>query len=163
MIAVANASVLIGLSAIDRLALLQARFPDGIVIPDAVWREVVEAGGSRPGAHAVRVAPWIRRQAAGNLAWVRLLRTELDEGEAETIVLASELGAGVVLLDERDARRLAERIGLRVLGTVGILVWARRVGQIASLRVELDALTGRGRFWLSQVLRDRALREVGES
>jgi hypothetical protein len=111
MIAVANASVLIGLSAIDRLALLQARFPDGIVIPDAVWREVVEAGGSRPGAHAVRVAPWIRRQTAGNLAWVRLLRTELDEGEAETIVLASEVGAGVVLLDERDARRLASGSG----------------------------------------------------
>jgi len=147
MIAVANASVLIGLSAIDRLALLLARFP----------------GGSRPGAHAVRGAPWIRRQAAGNPGWVRLLRTELDEGEAETIVLASELSAGVVLLDERDARRLAERIGLRVLGTVGILVWARRVGQIASLRVELDALAGRGRFRLSQVLRDRALREVGEA
>ncbi len=49
MIAVANASVLIGLSAIDRLALLQAQFPSGIVIPDAVWREVVEAGGDRPG------------------------------------------------------------------------------------------------------------------
>ena len=78
-------------------------------------------------------------------------------------MLASELSAGVVLLDERDARRLAERIGLRVLGTVGVLVWARRVGQIASLRVELDALAGRGRFRLSQVLRDRALREVGEA
>ena len=163
MIAVANASVLIGLSAIDRLALLQVRFPDGIVIPDAVWQEVVEAGGSRPGAQAVRAAAWIHRQAAGNRAWIRLLRTELDEGEAEAIVLASERNADVVLLDERDARRLAERIGLRVLGTVGILVWARRVGQIASLRAELDALEGRGRFRLSKTLRERAPREAGEA
>jgi predicted nucleic acid-binding protein len=163
MIVVANASALIGLSAIDRLDLLQARFPNGILIPDAVWHEVVEAGEGRPGAQAVRAAGWIRRQVVGNRAWVRLLRTELDEGEAEAIVLASELGAGMVLLDERDARRLAERVGLRVLGTVGILVWARRVGRIESLRAELDALEGRGRFRLSRTLRERALREVGEA
>jgi len=98
-----------------------------------------------------------------NPAWVRLLRAELDEGEAEAIVLAYEMGAGVVLLDERDARRTAERMGLRVLGTVGILVWAKRTGRVESLRADLDALVGRGRFRLSQALRDRALREAGEA
>jgi predicted nucleic acid-binding protein len=87
----------------------------------------------------------------------------LDEGEAEAIALASELGARVVLLDERDARRMAERIGLRVLGTVGVLVWAKRAGHIASLSAELDALEGRGRFRLSKALRERVLREVDET
>lgn len=101
--------------------------------------------------------------ASGNPAWTRLLRTDLDGGEAESIVLASELGAGLVLLDERDARRLAERVGLRVLGTVRILVWARRVGRIESLRADLDALEGRGRFRLSKALRERVLGEVGEA
>ena len=163
MIVVANASVLIGLSAIERLSLLQARFPDGIGVPEAVWREVVEGGGDRPGAHAVHTAGWIHRRPVQNSAWVRLLRAELDEGEAEAIVLAYEMGAGVVLLDERDARRTAERMGLRVLGTVGILVWAKRTGRVESLRTDLDALVGRGRFRLSQALRDRALREAGEA
>ena len=47
---VSNASVLIGLSSIDRLELLYERFPAGILIPPTVWTEVVEQGQGRPGA-----------------------------------------------------------------------------------------------------------------
>ena len=53
MTVVANASVLISLSSIGRLTLLHERFPGGVLIPPAVWREVVEQGGERPGAREV--------------------------------------------------------------------------------------------------------------
>lgn len=53
---------------------------------------------------------------------VRLLEAELDRGEAETIALAHETGAEVIILDEKDARRAAKRTGLKTLGTVGILI-----------------------------------------
>ena len=47
---VSNSSILIGLSAIGRLELLHRRFPEGVIVPDAVWQEVVETGHGRTGA-----------------------------------------------------------------------------------------------------------------
>ena len=63
MTAVSNSSVLITLSSVGFLILLREKCPEGIVIPNAVWREVVEEGGNRPGAREVAAAPWIARQA----------------------------------------------------------------------------------------------------
>lgn len=159
---VANSSVLIGLSSIGRLALLHERFPGGVLIPRAVWKEVVEEGGERPGAREVAGANWIA--VCDVTAWevVQLLEMELEKGEAEAIALAHEVGAEVVLLDERDARRAAKRLGLHVLGTIGILIWARRVGKLPSLRGALDALQTRAKFRISRTLYERALGEVGE-
>lgn len=123
---ISNASVLIGLGSIGMLLLLRERFPEGILVPEAVWREVVDEGAERPGAREVSAANWIKIQKVNDDGMVRLLRAELDEGEAEAIALAYEMSADVVLLDERDARRAAIRMGLKVLGTVGILLWGKK-------------------------------------
>ena len=93
---------------------------------------------------------------------VTLLRSELDAGEAEAIALAQEVKADVVLLDERDARRVAMRLGLNVLGTVGLLIEAKRAGRLSSVREQLDALQNQAKFRLSRRLYERALRESGE-
>ena len=159
---VADASILIGLSSIGELTLLYKRFSDGVLIPPAVWREVVEQGGERPGAREVAEADWVTVCDVTALEIVQLLQVELDEGEAEAIALAHQVGAKVVLLDERNARRAAKQLGLRVLGTVGILIWARQTGNITSLREALDALQTRAKFRISQQLYERALSEVGE-
>lgn len=159
---VSNASVLIGLSSIGRLSLLLERFPQGILIPEAVRREVVEEGEGRPGASEISEAKWIGVQKVGDRRIVDLLRTELDEGEAEAIVLAHEVGAKIILLDERDARRAAKRMNLKVLGTVGVLIWARKVGKLMTLKEQLDALREHGKFHISHAIYERALREVGE-
>ena len=159
---VSDSSVLIGLSSIGRLALLHNKYPDGVLIPVAVWREVVEQGEKRPGARKVDQADWITVYDVKNWEMVQILKMELDEGEAEAIALACEVETDVVLLDERDARRAAKQLGLRVLGTVGILVWAKRGGKITSLRENLDKLKSMAKFRISQILYDRALGEVGE-
>ena len=59
MIVVADASVLIGLSSIGYLHLIQEQFSGKVLIPPAVWKEVVEQGGDRPGSHQVSKADWI--------------------------------------------------------------------------------------------------------
>ena len=159
---ISNASVLIGLSPIGMLLLLRERFPEGILVPEAVWREVVDEGAERPGAREVSAANWIKVQKVKDKRMVGLLRAELDEGEAEAIALAHEVGADVVLLDERDARRAAMRMGRKVLGTVGILVWGKQTGKLVSLREQLDAMRSQGKFRISQRLYDRVLREAGE-
>ncbi len=62
MKAVSDSSVLIGLSSIGLISVLRERFPNGILIPEAVWREVVVEGGERPGAKEVAAARWIKVQ-----------------------------------------------------------------------------------------------------
>jgi len=87
---------------------------------------------------------------------------ELDEGESEAIALADELKADVILLDEKDARRIAKQLGLKVLGTVGILIWGKRVGKINNLRQVLDILQNQAMFRISHTLYQQALKSVGE-
>ncbi len=162
MRAVANSSVLIALSRIQRLELLPIRFSEGIFIPDAVWNEVVEAGYGRPGARAVSSSKWIRRASVRNRELLKLLEEDLDEGEAEAIALAKELNITIVLLDEKEARRKALRFGLRPLGTVGILIWAKRVNLIQELKPELERLRYEAGFRLSEKVYKKALEIVGE-
>ena len=163
MKAVADASVLIGLSGIGLLPLLKDRFPDGVLVPPAVWREVVERGGSRPGVKEIAEATWITALEPKDGEVVRLLRINLDEGEAEAIALAHEQHADAVLIDERDGRQTAAEMGLQVLGTVGLPIWAKRTGKLAgNLREALTHLQERSRFRISRTVYEAALRTVGE-
>ena len=162
MITVSNSSVLIGLSNIGKLSLLRERFPSGITIPEAVWKEVVEEGKGRPGSSEISSAPWISVRKLEERGLVDLIKIDLDEGESEAIALAFEVKANVVLLDERDARSTALRLGFKVLGTVGILLWGKRAGLVTSVRNELDSLQSIGKFRISKELYIRALLEAGE-
>lgn len=159
---VTDASVLIGLSSIQKLDVLNDRFPQGVLVPPAVWREVVEEGKGRPGAQEVSESNWIRVQEFTEKGIVNLLRTELDDGEVGAIALAYEINADIILIDERDARQAARQLDLQVLGTIGILTWAKQNGKLSSLRDSLDKLQDKGGFRISQNLYIHVLREVGE-
>ncbi|MEQ8756288.1 MAG: DUF3368 domain-containing protein [Coleofasciculus sp. G1-WW12-02] len=162
MRAVTNSSILIALSTIGQLSLLHQRFPDGVFLPQAVWREVVETGKGQPGAQDVASASWLTIRQVTNTSVISLLRIELDEGEAEAIALFAENPVDTILLDEKNARRVARQMGLPVLGTVGILIWAKQQGLIITLKEQLDALQNQGKFRLSQSLYQEALNRVGE-
>jgi predicted nucleic acid-binding protein len=89
------------------------------------------------------------------------LLTDLDIGEAEVLVLASELKADWVILDEEKARIAARLIGLKVIGTVGILLLAKRMGLISSLKPLLDTLR-REKFYISKQVYAAAIQHAGE-
>ncbi len=91
-----------------------------------------------------------------------VLRRDLDRGEAETIALALELKADLVLLDEREGRHAAQRPGLHVVGVVGILLEAKARGHIATIRQHLDALRRMAGFYLSEPLYQHALILAGK-
>jgi len=93
---------------------------------------------------------------------ISLLNRDLDEGESEVIALAVEREATLILLDETDARQIAERYKLPKTGIIGVLMRAKREGKIMSLRVELDKLRALGGFWIADELYEQALRAVGE-
>ncbi|TFH41529.1 MAG: hypothetical protein E4G94_07800 [ANME-2 cluster archaeon] len=97
--AISDSSILIHTARIGHLDILKG-FYEKIIITPAVWKEVVEEGGTRPGAFEVKEAcssGWIEIMAPANKSVVQLLERELHKGEAETIALAIEQHPGVVL------------------------------------------------------------------
>ena len=164
VLVISDSSTLIHLAAIDRLGLLQAFFRQ-VTIPPAVWREVVEQGGARAGAVEVVQADqsgWIKLAEPTDVTLLRLLKRDLDDGEAEAIALSLETETALLLVDETDAREIAELYDLPKTGTIGLLIRAKTEGLIELLRPELDKLRHQGDFWIAESLYHRALEAVGE-
>jgi predicted nucleic acid-binding protein len=92
-----------------------------------------------------------------------LLRRDLDLGEAETLALALELRADLVLLDEQEGRHAAIRLGLRPFGVLAILLRAKSRGKIREVQSSLDALRRQAGFFLGDVLYRQILEEAGET
>ena len=120
-VVVADSSPLIAMARIGRLDLLHSVFGQ-LLVPDAVWREVVVAGVGKKGALDVGDAAWIERRSIVDSPLVNLLRHDLGAGESEAIVLAREVKADFLLMDERLGRSAAQRLGLQVVGLVGVLI-----------------------------------------
>jgi len=162
MIVVCNTSPLTSLAAIGQFALLQ-QLCGRLHIPEGVWEELNAKGQHWPGREEVAAADWIERHTVQNQALVTALRRDLDRGEAETIALALELGADLVLLDEREGRHTAQRLELGVTGVVGLLLEAKARDALPAIRPYLDALRQKAGFFLSQPVYDAALSLAGES
>lgn len=146
--ALPDTSCLIHLERIGRLDLLYALY-DEFRIPPAVRDEF----GRVP--KEVDVVP------VENRSLVQELRNTLDAGEAELIALALESKPVHVILDDAAARAKAKEFQLSVLGTVGLLLRAKKSGYIDEVGPILRALRGKG-FWISDRLYRRALHEAGE-
>ena len=149
---VVDASPLIALARIERLELLQEMF-GSVVVPSAVWREVVAAGLDKAGAGLVATAEWIRRQDVADQSAVEHLRRDLGAGEAEAIVLARELQADLLIMDEALGRDIARSSGLPTVGLVGVLIEARKRSLLPEAGSIAEALHRKAGFWLSADLR----------
>lgn len=161
VVAVADASFLIGLCMIDQWNLLEAMVERLYVAP-AVWEEVVVQGAGRPGVQEMQRVTWIERRPAQNARAVEMLQVFLGPGESESLILAQELACPVIFVDEIKARKAAQKSGLRTVGVAGFLLAAKRRGLIQEVRPLLDALRKHG-FRLSQTLIERVCREAGEA
>ncbi len=155
---VLNNSPLISLWTLRRLDLFRDLFQE-VWIPTEVEEEFL-AKDSSARRQALLKAPWIRSVELSNprhaLAYVGL-----DRGEAAVLALAEEHEARLVILDDRKARRYAERMRFPVSGTIGVLLLAKVAGRIDSLAFCLDRLKEAGLFLSSDLIR-RALQLAGE-
>ena len=152
---VSNTSPLTNLAAIGQFDLLRQLY-GGLLIAEVVWAELNVGGRAWPGRDEVAAADWIGRRAAANRPLVLALRERLDPGEAETIALAVECSPPFVLMDEQEGRRTAQRLGLKTVGVVGVLIEAKARGLIAEVGPLLERLRQEAGFYLS----DRVIHEA---
>ena len=161
MIVVSDTSPLVNLAVVGQMDLLRALYTS-IVVPPGVHDEVTVAGAGLPGAVEVRSLPWIECRAVRDTALVAVLRSEIDRGEAEAIALARELGADLLLLDERKGRPAARRLGLPVIGLLGVLIEGRHKKIVPSVTTLLDRLISEAGFHVSEALYTTVVLSAGE-
>ena len=161
MIVVADSSPLIILTKLGCFDSLNRLFPRVHVSPE-VHHEVVIAGAGLPGALEVSKAEWIEVKAVQNQAGINLEQRKygLGPGEMSTILLAKEIGANPVLLDDYRARKVAKAQGLEILGSVGLLEIFYLRHYLTGLRIVFRQLLAHD-VYIDKRLLDRRLQALG--
>ncbi len=156
---VVNTTPIIALSLINQLDLLQKLY-GRVLIPTAVLAEILIGGAASVGVRELREASWINIVSLENPSRADLI-ADLERGEAEVIAIAQEQGADLVIVDERLARRHATRLGMRLTGTLGILLKAKQLGMVGAIEPLIDQLRQAG-IRLGDALVTEVLRLAGE-
>ncbi|URD49094.1 DUF3368 domain-containing protein [Chroococcidiopsis sp. CCNUC1] len=164
MIVISDTSVITNLAAIQHLYLLPQLY-NQIIIPEAVYRELVDIDPPVPGTLEIQAASWVEIRQVVNRGVVERLQRDvrLDLGESEAIALALELNADLLLIDERRGRAEADRLGIRITGVLGILVESKRQNLIIAVKPLVNSLIATSEFRVSSALYALILDRVDES
>jgi predicted nucleic acid-binding protein len=160
---VSNTSPILSLAIIDQLSLLPQQFVE-IIIPTEVLAELLPEGETR-GVTPIRQAlddGWLRVTQHHQPELARVLALDLDAGEAAAIALAIELGLANILMDESDGRRKAKALALTPIGVIGVLLRAKKLGQLTSVRSTIEALRSQAGFFVADELEHEVLASAGE-
>lgn len=155
---VSNTTPIISLLKLNRLDLFQKLY-NQIYIPTAVYSEI-EAGKAKGYYKDLSFIDWINIIEIQDKQAVKYF-LDLDAGEAEAIVLATEVNADLIILDEKLGRFHAKHADLKVTGTIGILIKAKSEGFIEEIKPMLNELTDK-EVWISEKLKTEILKKVGE-
>lgn len=148
MIVVSDTTPLISLLKINRLDILEKLFGK-VLIPLAVFNELTVDERFRLEADQIRRKKFIVVKAVNNPESASILKraTGLDQGESEAIVLTDELKADLLLMDEAKGRNVSTQMGIRIMGTIGILMAAYEEHELTSDEIKqcIDKLQRAGR------------------
>ncbi len=142
---VCNTTPIISLLKIGKLQIMKDLYNE-IAIPQEVFNEI-EAGKNKEYYLDLSKIEWIKIEKIRNEESLTYF-LDLDKGEAEAIVLATEKNADLIILDETLGRYHAKHAGLKITGTVGILIKAKQLGFIPELKPLLLELRAKN-VWLS--------------
>lgn len=156
MMVISDASPLISLAAINHLDLLQRLFGQ-IFIPPAVHSEVC-GGRNRMG-----VPDYIKVQQVSNQGVLQSLEISLHAGESAAIALGLENDGSLIILDDKEARETATRLGIRVIGTLGVLLLAKRRGTVELVEPLIRQLVESVAFRVSPDVLQAVLLQAGEN
>jgi uncharacterized protein len=163
VIVVSDTSPLSSLAIVGQLSLLQQLYGK-VIIPTAVASELANTEPEDSRVTAVLSSTWIETQSVTNRTLVEMLQNEgkLDLGESEAIALSVELNVDELLIDERLGRREAKRLGLPIIGVLGVLVVAKGRGLISAVKPIMDDLILQAGFRVSNRLYAEVLQAASE-
>lgn len=161
MIVVSDTSPITNLAAIGQLDLLRQLY-DSVIIPLAVYNEMVSVDRVVPGTLEVQTFDWIQTQTVADSNRVVEIQENIHLGEAEAIVLALELEADLLLMDERRGRAVAMSYGVNVTGLLGVLLQAKRNGLLSAVKPVIHQLMEQVDFRISSQLYVEILQTAGE-
>lgn len=143
LIIVSDTTPISELAKVNHLDLLPQLFGQ-VIIPQGVFLELQE--GQHPAATLVKDLSWLKVVVVQNRQEVEILQqlSKLDLGESEAIILAEEIGAVQLLIDEKAARKVAKERNLPLIGTVGVLLLAKKRGFLYSVKEVLDEMEAQG-------------------
>jgi predicted nucleic acid-binding protein len=156
---IVNASPLILLTKIGRIDLLHAEGVD-VVIPMAVLQEVSYLDPSDPVVRAIHDAGWQVAMVSDPVP-ASVARWKLDAGEEAVLALALASSDCEVVIDDLAGRRCAEAHGIPLMGTLGVVILAKRIGRIAAARPVIEDLRRAGLRVSDDVIAN-ALKQAGE-
>lgn len=157
-IIVSDATPIIAFSKINRLKLLEDIVGD-LIIPEGVSRELFAYKKADTGV--LKECRWIKTKTVNSQSDVNLLLPTLDKGESEVIILAKEINADIVVIDELSARKVAIMLGLPVIGTIGLLIAAKEKGLIEKVKPIWDEMIAKGIRYSKEFYR-KILNEIDE-
>lgn len=146
---ISDTSCFIVLDNIGELELLHKTYGEIITTPEIV----LEYENPLP--------EWIKVQAPNDRYRQRILELQLDKGEASAIALAIEIPGSIIILDDYKARKLAMNIGIKVTGTVGVIIKAKLSGIIPSVKPYIENMRKAG-FYINKELKKQIVKESGE-
>lgn len=155
---VSNTTPIISLLKLSKLELLKDLYNE-VLIPAAVFQEI-EAGRNKAYYQDLSKIDWIKITEIQDKKALKYF-LDLDSGEAEAIVLANEVGADLIILDEKLGRFHAKHSDLKVTGTIGILLKAKSSGLIQAVKPLLYELIEKD-VWISESLVNEILLKAKE-
>ena len=162
MLVISDTSPIANLLQIGQLNLLEKIYQN-IIIPPTVWQEILALEQFGHDLSDLKNAKWLKIIAPTNQLLIESLEELLDRGETEAISLADELHADFLLIDERKGWKIAQDLHLKTIGILGILIEAKSLGLLPTVKPVLDNLINIAGFWISEKLYFRVLSEVGEN
>lgn len=129
-------------------------------MPIAVKKEILAGEEQSPGVKELKASSWLKIESVSDIQKVKLLY-ELEQGEAEVIILAKEKGIKNVLIDDKVARLQAKVLGLDVIGTLGLLLKAKKKGILLDIKSSIEKMQEKG-IWIKEEIVEGLIKEAGE-
>ncbi|MFW6282403.1 MAG: DUF3368 domain-containing protein [bacterium] len=136
---VVNSTPIISLSIINHLDLL-AKLYNEIYIPQAVYDEVCVKGKSQVGAKTLQKTDFLKTLSIKNDEARQFFAASLHKGEVEVMILARELEADLIIIDDYQARKHARYLDFKITGTLGILIKSKKANYIKRVKPLMDKL-----------------------
>ena len=156
---IVNSTPIIILGNINKLSILKEIYKE-IIIPKAVFDEI-SAKNDKAKSSLLQNQDWIKILEVKDKTNRKIYQSKLHNGEVEVMMLAQEISADLLIIDDNTAKKTAKFLGLTVTGTLGVLLKAKSLKIIKEIKPILEEMLQKD-FYISENLIKIVLKSANE-